>query len=77
MSNSKRPLKVFISSRPDGDIRDQFGSRPNIEVQATDNQADIVKFVNKEIAKHRRWGKMSKLLREDIVKTLLDLGNGM
>ena len=77
LSTSERPLKVFISSRPDGDIRDSFLSRPNIDIQAIDNQGDIRVFVEKEIIKHRRWTKISPSLRDTIVKTLLDRSNGM
>jgi hypothetical protein len=77
LSSSKSLLRVFISSRPDADIRDRFLSRPNIEIQATDNQEDIKKFVNEEIVKHRRWNKISAQLREDVVKTLLARSEGM
>lgn len=77
VSKSEKPLKIFISSRPDGDIRDCFLSRPNIEIQATDNRDDIKKYVNQEIVKHRRWTKMSRSLRDDIVKTLLERSQGM
>ncbi len=77
LSNSKKPLKIFIASRPDGDIRDRLRSKPNIEVQATDNQDDIAKFANEEIVKHRRWGKISEALRREIVQTLLDGSRGM
>jgi ankyrin repeat domain-containing protein 50 len=77
LTHSKKPLMVFISSRPDGHIRDRYLSRPNIEIQATENQGDIEKFVNEEIIKHRRWQRISPSLREDIIKTLLDRSNGM
>lgn len=77
LAHSERPLKIFISSRPDGDIRDRFLSRPNIEIQATDNQGDIEKFVNNEIINHRQWAKMSLPLRGDIVKILFDRSQGM
>ncbi|KAK1762907.1 hypothetical protein QBC33DRAFT_460474 [Phialemonium atrogriseum] len=77
LSKSERPLKVFISSRPDGDIRDRFASLPNIEIQATDNQDDIEKFVNEEIVKHRRWHRISPSLREEVVTTLLGRSGGM
>ena len=50
--------KIFISSRPDGDMKDKFKSRMNIEIQATDNHDDISIFVKREIAKHRRWSKI-------------------
>jgi hypothetical protein len=77
LSSSKSSLRVFISSRPDADIRDRFLSRPNIEIQATSNQEDIMKFVNEEIVKHWRWNKISTKLREDIVNTLLARSKGM
>ncbi len=77
MSKSNRLLKVFISSRPDGDIRELFTSRPNIEIQATDNQEDIEKFVNGEIVRHHRWNKISPSLWEEIVRTLLRRSSGM
>jgi hypothetical protein len=77
LSSSESSLRVFISSRPDTDIRDRFLSRPNIEIQATDNQEDIKKFVNEEIIKHRYWNKISAKLREDMVKTLLARSEGM
>lgn len=77
LSRSERPLKVFISSRPDPDIQRQFQSRPNIEVQATNNQADIEKFVNEEIAKHSRWSKMASPLKGKILNTLLTGSKGM
>ncbi|QKX62010.1 uncharacterized protein TRUGW13939_09166 [Talaromyces rugulosus] len=77
LSESKRPLKIFISSRPDGDIRARFLSRPNIEIQATDNQNDIEKFVNAEMVKHPLWEKISLSLQEEIIQTLLKRSNGM
>ncbi|KAE8440485.1 hypothetical protein EG329_007429 [Mollisiaceae sp. DMI_Dod_QoI] len=77
LSSSKSLLRVFISSRPDADIRDRFLSRPNIKIQATNNQDDIKKFVNEEIVKHRRWNKISAQLRDDVVKTILARSEGM
>jgi hypothetical protein len=77
LSESNRPLKVFISSRPDGDIRDSFLSRPSLEIRATENQGDIEKFVNQEIKKHHRWKTMPYPLQKHIVKTLLDRSGDM
>jgi hypothetical protein len=81
LSKSERPLKVFISSRPDRDIRQQFlsepNSEPNIEIQARHNEKDIRKFVDEEIIKHEAWRDMSPSLQEEIVKTLLDGSQGM
>lgn len=77
LSESKRPLKLFISSRPDEDIRVHFLARPNIEIQAKDNEGDVKKFVNERIAKSKSLESMSSLLREYIIKTLFDRSQGM
>ena len=77
LDNASRPVKIFVSSRPDGDIREKFKDRANIEIQATDNQNDIAAFVDSEIAKHRRWQKLSQQLREEIVEILLKRSQGM
>jgi hypothetical protein len=77
LSKSERPLKVFISSRPDQDIRSQFLSEPNIEILARHNKKDIEKFVYEEIINHEAWRDMSPSLQEEIVKTLLDRSQGM
>jgi ankyrin repeat domain-containing protein 50 len=77
LSKAERPLKIFIASRPDGDIRDRFLSQPNIEIQATDNEMDIQRFVNAEITKHRRWNDIKPWLREHITNTLLAKSQGM
>jgi hypothetical protein len=71
------PLKIFVSSRPDGDIKEKLKNRANIEIDATKNQGDISKFVNNEIVKHRRWGKMSPKLQAQIVETLQQQSQGM
>ncbi|KAI1733395.1 hypothetical protein F4680DRAFT_46657 [Xylaria scruposa] len=77
LSESRNPLKVFISSRPDRDIRNRFRHRPNVEIQATNNEDDIQKFVNEEITKHENWGGMSPDLRDAIVKVLFARSQGM
>lgn len=74
---SRKSLKVFISSRPDRDIRQRFSNKPNIDIQATHNENDIMEFVNEEITKHGRWAKMSTDLRSHIVRVLHDRSEGM
>ncbi|KAI0392363.1 ankyrin repeat-containing domain protein [Xylariaceae sp. FL0594] len=49
---SSNPVKIFIASRPEGDIRNRFCNRPSIEIRATDNKEDIKKFVHAEMARH-------------------------
>ncbi|KAJ2995025.1 hypothetical protein NUW58_g1386 [Xylaria curta] len=77
VSKSENPLKVFISSRPDRDIRHRFLDKPNIEIQATDNEEDIRAFVSQEITKHESWGGMSQDLQNEIVGVLFDKSQGM
>ncbi|KAI1357489.1 hypothetical protein F5Y08DRAFT_352320 [Xylaria arbuscula] len=77
ISSSENNLKVFISSRPDRDIRDRFLKTPNIPVQATDNQDDIQKYVRERIVKHGNWRDMSKKLQNDIVDMFFDKSQGM
>ncbi|RYP41559.1 hypothetical protein DL768_010475 [Monosporascus sp. mg162] len=77
LSKSRRPLKVFVSSRPDRDIRNRFLDRPNIEIQATHNENDIRKFVNEEIIKHGAWKDISPPLKDEIIMVLLARSQGM
>ncbi|QRD90698.1 ankyrin repeat-containing protein [Aspergillus flavus] len=45
-SQSTSTVKVFIASRPDGDISFQFASKPNVQIRAADNMEDIDKFID-------------------------------
>jgi ankyrin repeat domain-containing protein 50 len=49
VAESKNPVKIFIASRPDEDIRNRFSTQPNIEIQATDNHGDIEKYIDAKI----------------------------
>jgi len=79
LEQSSKPIKIFISSRPDQDIKDRFDSEPNVRIQATDNQSDISTFVENKIEKSpEKWRKrISADLRWDIRKTLVEKSNGM
>ena len=77
LARASRPVKIFISSRPDSDVKERFKSQANIEIQATDNHDDISMFVESEITKHPRWKKISPELQKDIVETLQKGSQGM
>jgi hypothetical protein len=77
LDHALRPIKIFISSRPDGDIKERFKGRANIQIQATDNHDDIATFVESEITKHPRWKKISRELQKEIVETLQERSQGM
>ncbi len=75
---AEKPIKVFLSSRLDRDIQHRFNSLPNVAIRATDNAEDIAKFVEAEISCRLYWSqKISRDLREEIVRTLCDKSKGM
>ncbi|KAF2452875.1 hypothetical protein BDY21DRAFT_150021 [Lineolata rhizophorae] len=77
LDNASRPVKIFISSREYQDIADRFNQRANIRICASDNQDDIAKYVEEEVAKHNRWHKMSEELKKEFFSTLLGRSKGM
>lgn len=75
------PVKVLISSRRDGDIKEQLIEKANVSISATDNEEDIMKFVRERIDKHREtkrgaWAIPSEL-EQKIVTTIQDKSDGM
>ncbi|KAI0538713.1 hypothetical protein GGR58DRAFT_467094 [Xylaria digitata] len=77
---TSKPVRIFISSRPEGDIRQRLVHLSSIEIQATDNEQDISKFVKQSIEKNGRWNetlRANELLKNRIVDTLLDQSKGM
>jgi len=77
---SSNLVKVFVSSRNDQDIVRHLANCPNLEIEATKNQADIVSFVNSEV--QRRISGNPLLLGKpnlicSIIQTLCDGAQGM
>ena len=77
LNQASNPVKIFISSRPDGDIKKRLKCRTNIEIDATKNQDDISRYVRDEIVKHERWERMPQKLQDHIVETLQQQSQGM
>lgn len=79
MAKSSSSVKVLISSRRDGDIKQHFENGPNLEIRAIDNQDDIGLFVNHEIvASEKVWQfDISSGLRELICETFVERSGGM
>lgn len=74
-------MRIFISSRDDGDIKMKLSRYPNVYIEATDNKDDakqlVIQVIGKAI-KHGRLlrGSVSPELREDIVSTLIEGAQG-
>lgn len=77
LSHASRPVKLFIASRPDVDIKEHFMERSFINIRATDNHDDIRKYIDAEVQKHPRWSKLNQSLRTEISSTLLRRSDGM
>jgi hypothetical protein len=77
LAQASNPLKIFISSRPNPDIKSKLKGRSNIEIESKDNYDDITRFVKSEITKHPRWHMMDPSLQDKIVTTLQDKSQGM
>ncbi|GLA60459.1 hypothetical protein AtubIFM54640_000913 [Aspergillus tubingensis] len=77
LSNSTRPVKLFIASRPDRDVQQQVRSHTNIEVQATDNQQDIEAYISQEMPRLIENNGAFRELREMVESTLSEKSQGM
>ncbi|KAK5994570.1 Vegetative incompatibility HET-E-1-like protein [Cladobotryum mycophilum] len=77
MEKSIRPVKIFISSRPDREFMDVFEARSTIEIDSASQASDIEKYLNKHVYSslwfERRDDKVKSLIKE----TFKDKSNGM
>ena len=82
VTDSTGLVKIFISSRDDGDIVLHLGECPNLKIQASHNQDDITRYVNSEVRKvihSKKWrsGKVDKELEQYIELALIEKAHGM
>ena len=75
-------VRLFVSSRDNGDIKMKLSQYTNVYIKATDNQDDIQRFVHVEVDKaiacHRLLrGAVPSWLKSEIVTTLVDGAQGM
>lgn len=78
VEKSSRPLKIYIASRRDQDLRERYEIRDHLEVTANDNQSDIEKFVlNKLDQSPFCRTKMTDQVRKQILQTFQSKSQGM
>ena len=78
VSEATRPVKIFISSRVEVDIKTQLEGHNLISIEATDNKEDIKKFILEQINKQTPyWTSISDEDKEDIKAILSTKGAGM
>ncbi|KAF2965514.1 hypothetical protein GQX73_g8058 [Xylaria multiplex] len=78
ISQCKTPLKLFISSREDEDIKQQFRDGRDLRITAGDNQADIERFVVSRLGANR-WcqDSLGDRTRKEIMRIFTEKSQGM
>lgn len=76
-ASDSKPVKVFVSSRPQEDVRRSLDIYPVIQMQERRNAQDIASFVRAKIAGHRRWSKMPQGFQKEIIEKLLEKSGNM
>jgi hypothetical protein len=75
LHDSTSSVKVFVSSRDDGDLRYGLGDHPSIHVTSKINRTDIQAFVNTQtdqlVAKNRLLAHVKAKITKDELKTLI------
>jgi hypothetical protein len=82
VQQSSNLVKIFVSSRDDGDIVCRLENSPNLYIQACDNVEDINRFIHLEVdtaisGKRLLHGQVSQSLKTQIVGTLEKGAEGM
>ena len=80
VNESERPVKIFIASRAEVDIRDNLFHQDLVEVEATTNTDDITTYIEDEIGKHMQggfWRSISPEIQQEVVRTIRSKSNGM
>lgn len=80
--SKRNPVKAFITSRDDGDVRRKFKNSPNVYIEKQDNSSDIKHYNETEIEAciHREDildGNVSRALQGRIVSALEAGAHGM
>jgi hypothetical protein len=82
VAKSENIVKIFLTSRNDGDIVCRLASTPNIYIDAQKNGSDIRRFIVTELEhvidkKQLLRGQVSHTLKQQITATLTDGADGM
>ncbi|KAI0126034.1 hypothetical protein BJ170DRAFT_458596 [Xylariales sp. AK1849] len=78
VTKSSGLVKVFIASRNDDDIKDQYEGGENLNIQASHNQSDIDKYVANKM-KQTKWcrERISQEIKSQVLKTFQVKSQGM
>ncbi|KAK8022524.1 ankyrin repeat-containing protein [Apiospora rasikravindrae] len=78
LAKSPRLVKVFIASRDDQDIKEQYGGGENLNIRASHNQGDINIYVQTRM-EQTKWcrERMSRQTKDKIQEIFRKKSNGM
>ncbi|KAJ5614799.1 hypothetical protein N7528_008453 [Penicillium herquei] len=76
LSQAQKPVKIFISSRPDIGIQSQLQLSSQVAISANDNEGDIQRFLNIQLDQ-ASLNKALKPLKGDIINRLMERCQGM
>ncbi|KAJ5352349.1 hypothetical protein N7452_001323 [Penicillium brevicompactum] len=77
LSESQRPVKIFVSSRPDPDIQSEFDGSLNAGISASDNTADIHAFLSVQLDRLAKNAPFLKHIKTSVIDRFLKGCQGM
>ena len=77
VSQSKCPVRVFLSARPNFGVEDQFSGKATIKTELHQVESDIEKFIHHEIAEFPMWSSISKEIQVEAIESLKQKSEGM
>ncbi|KAF2235894.1 hypothetical protein EV356DRAFT_431237, partial [Viridothelium virens] len=75
--NHKTVVKTLVSSRNDPDIESHFSKIPNLSITATDNERDIMKYVQQNIDQRLLNGKARRKIKDKAAENLISKASGV
>ena len=76
VNGSESLVKIFIASRDDPDLKQQYQSGRNLQVSANHNQEDIKKYVRFRMESHKSF-KVSDSTKDLILEKMSEKSQGM
>ncbi|KAL7942840.1 hypothetical protein V8C42DRAFT_330528 [Trichoderma barbatum] len=77
MENSRKPVKIFISTRPDREYLNAFGDKCIITVDASNQQGDIDRFLTEKLYSDPFFTGRRKVIQEEIKNVFTTRSCGM
>lgn len=75
MDKARKPVKIFISSRPDREFLEAFKDQDTIKIDSSNQQGDIEKYLDEALYSTKFFGKR-RLEIQDLIKETFSTRNG-